>query len=200
MESDEENWHCWFNRPTSVQSILNLFSHNLGRHFQLASNADWWLTVNADVDDFERRQARRRFDDVQRDFRRRCKPTFRRWRHVVVVARARTEQQRSGAGQHFLVPKPGLRLVGLHIDRRADGQPSGDCHWIFFTSLQDCHHSGGSFIYWAHVASLTCEANVQSTNSSHSWINFVTLQITRGRVDHSILERSLLLWSLIIVD
>ena len=27
---------------------------------------------------------------------------------------------------------------------------------------------GGSFIYWAHVTSLTCKANVQSTNSSHA--------------------------------
>ena len=32
------------------------------------------------------------------------------------------------------------------------------------------HHPGGSFDYWAHV---TLKANVLSTNTSHTWINFV---------------------------
>ena len=29
--------------------------------------------------------------------------------------------------------------------------------------LKGCHHPGGDFFYWAHVTSLTCKVNVQST-------------------------------------
>ena len=35
------------------------------------------------------------------------------------------------------------------------------------------HHPSGSFIYWAHVTSLACKANVQSTNTYHTWIDIV---------------------------
>ena len=38
---------------------------------------------------------------------------------------------------------------------------------------QVCHHRGGSFIYWAQVTSLTCIANVQSTNTYHTRIDNV---------------------------
>ena len=33
-------------------------------------------------------------------------------------------------------------------------------------------HPGGSFAYWPHAKSLTCNANIQSTNTSHKWIAF----------------------------
>ena len=41
---------------------------------------------------------------------------------------------------------------------------------LFF---KGCHHTSGSFIYSAHVTSLTCKANVQSINTSHTWIDIV---------------------------
>ena len=41
----------------------------------------------------------------------------------------------------------------------------------FFKAI---HLPGGSFIYWAHVTSLTCKANAQPTNTtSHTWIDIV---------------------------
>ena len=49
--------------------------------------------------------------------------------------------------------------------------------WAFRLSLRicqafkGCHHPGGSFIYWAHVTSLTCKVTVPSINTSHSWID-----------------------------
>ena len=39
--------------------------------------------------------------------------------------------------------------------------------------FKGCHHPGGSFIYWAHVPSLTSKANVQSTITSQTWIDIV---------------------------
>ena len=44
------------------------------------------------------------------------------------------------------------------------------CAKCFF---QVSHHPGVSFINWAHVPSLTCKANVQSTKTSLSWIDIV---------------------------
>ena len=39
-----------------------------------------------------------------------------------------------------------------------------------------CHHSVGCFIYWVHVTSLTCKANVQSTETSPTRIDIVYTQ------------------------
>ena len=43
----------------------------------------------------------------------------------------------------------------------------------YVSTFLSCYLLGGSFIYWAHVTSLTCKANVQSTKTSHTWIDFV---------------------------
>ena len=51
----------------------------------------------------------------------------------------------------------------------------------FITFLKDCHHPGGSFIYWSKVTSVTCKANEESTNATLTWI--VCVRISRGRVD-----------------
>ena len=40
---------------------------------------------------------------------------------------------------------------------------------VFF---KGCHHPGG-FFYWALITSRTGKANVQSTNTSHTWIDVV---------------------------
>ena len=45
--------------------------------------------------------------------------------------------------------------------------------WNLETFFKGCHHPGGSFIYWAHVTSLTCKANVQSRHSSLTQIDTV---------------------------
>ena len=43
---------------------------------------------------------------------------------------------------------------------------------IFFTTFyKGCHQLSESFIFWAHVTSLTYSANVQSTNAPHTWID-----------------------------
>ena len=39
--------------------------------------------------------------------------------------------------------------------------------------FKGCHHLGGYLIYWAHVTSLPCEANVHLTNASHTWIDIL---------------------------
>ena len=59
------------------------------------------------------------------------------------------------------------------------------CHhcqlfYKFFT--KGCHHPGGSFIYGAHVTSLTCKPKVQSTNTSPT-LMILCIQITRAWVD-----------------
>ena len=41
------------------------------------------------------------------------------------------------------------------------------------TFFKGCHHRGGSFIYWAHVTSLRCKANVQSINTFRTLIDIV---------------------------
>ena len=45
---------------------------------------------------------------------------------------------------------------------------------ILYTFFKGCQHPGGSFIYWVHVTSPTCKANVQSTKTSHAWNDIVS--------------------------
>ena len=53
----------------------------------------------------------------------------------------------------------------------------------FFKAI---HLPGGSFIYWAHVTSLTCKANVQPTNTtSHTWITRRRVHLNRNSVAKS---------------
>ena len=45
--------------------------------------------------------------------------------------------------------------------------------YLILLILKGCHHLWGSFIFWCLVTSLMCSANLQSTNTSHSWIDIV---------------------------
>ena len=42
-----------------------------------------------------------------------------------------------------------------------------------FAFFKGCHLHGGSFVYCAYVTSLSCKANVESTNASHTWVDIV---------------------------
>ena len=51
--------------------------------------------------------------------------------------------------------------------------PAETFFFLFKSSLKGSPHLGRSFIYWAHVTYLTCNANVQSIITSETWIDLM---------------------------
>ena len=90
-------------------SFLNYFSHFLGGHAQLASNAVG--IFNRRSDDIDRRE-KRRFDLNDGIAGHRIEPSIGR---RINVARRRFAQQRSRTRQRFLVPKSRLRFVRIPV-------------------------------------------------------------------------------------
>ena len=63
-------------------------------------------------------------------------------------------------------------IILSSVEASAEDDQGGTSSFQCF--LKGWHHPGRSFIDWAHVTSFTFKANLQSTNTSHTWIDIVS--------------------------